>query len=56
MGTTLLENELLQYWPMLTIVQQESILSVIKSIVQQEAEIDIEQYNRDIDEAMRRIN
>ena len=46
----------MQYWPKLTIVQQESILSVIKSIVQPGLGIDIEQYNREIDDAMKRID
>lgn len=56
MGATPLENELLQYWPKLTLVQQESILGVIKSMIQPETGIDREQYNREIDEAMKRID
>jgi hypothetical protein len=56
MGATPLENELMQYWPKLTIVQQESILSVIKSMIKPEAGTYIETYNREIDEAMNRID
>lgn len=55
MGIPSSENELMRYWPQLNVVQQESILSVIKSIVQSE-EIDIEQYNKEIDEAMKRMD
>lgn len=56
MGATPLEKELMQYWPKLTLVQQESILGVIKSMIQPNFGIDIEQYNREIDEAMKRID
>jgi predicted transcriptional regulator len=55
MGATPFENELMQYWPKLAVVQQESILSRIKSMIQPEAGIDIEQYNREIDEAVARV-
>jgi hypothetical protein len=55
MGATPLENELMHYWPQLTVVQQESILSVIKSMIKPETGVDIEQYNREIDEAVLRV-
>lgn len=55
MGIPSLENELMQYWPQLNVVQQESILSVIRSIVQPEGRITIEQYNKEIDEAVARV-
>lgn len=56
MGATLLEKELLQYWSQLTIEQQESILGMIKSFVQPGDSTTIEQYNKEIDEAMKRID
>lgn len=56
MGATPLDKELMQYWPGLTAVQQEAILSVIKCMVQPPERVSIEQYNREIDEAMRRID
>ena len=55
MGATPLENELLQYWAKLTLVQQESIISVIKSMVQPDPEINIELYNREVDESVARV-
>lgn len=56
MGATLLEKELLQYWPQLTIVQQESVLGMIKSFVQPGDRTTIEQYNQEIDQAMKRVD
>lgn len=56
MGATPLENELMQYWPQLSIVQQESILSVIRSMIQPDERVGVEQYNKEIDDAMRRID
>lgn len=56
MGATPLDKELMRYWPGLTVVQQESVLRVIKEMVHPELGVSIEQYNREIDEAMKRID
>jgi len=52
MSIPLLDSELGKYWPLLTTVQKESLLSVIKSIVAPGERISIEQYNKEIDEAL----
>lgn len=51
-----MEKELLQYWPGLTVVQQESVLRAIKEMIQPELGVSIEQYNQEIDAAMARID
>lgn len=56
MATPLLDSELGKYWPLLTTVQKESLLSVIKSIVTPEERISIAQYNIEIDEAIARVD
>ena len=56
MAAHTLENEFLHYWSQLSVVQQQSIVSVIKSIVEPQERVSIEQYNREIDEAMNRID
>jgi hypothetical protein len=55
MAIPLEDNELAKYWPLLTPVQKESLLSVIKSIVAPGERISIEQYNKEIDEAVARV-
>ena len=50
-----LDNELMYYWAKLNVAQKESILSVIKSFVQPEERISIEQYNKEIDDAIARV-
>ena len=55
MGATSLEKELLQYWPGLTVAQQETVLSVIKSMIHPELGVSVEQYNKEIEEAMARV-
>lgn len=55
MGATPLDKELMQYWPILTVVQQESLLRTIKAMVHPELGVSIEQYNREIDEAIARV-
>lgn len=55
MGATPLDKELMQYWPGLTVVQQETILSVIRSMIHPELGVSVEQYNREIDEAVARV-
>lgn len=52
MATPSSANELMHYWSKLNIVQQESILGVIKSFVEPGERITIEQYNKEIDEAV----
>ncbi len=54
MSAPLIDSELNKYWSLLTLVQKESILSVIKSFVEPER-IRIEQYNKEIDEAVTRV-
>jgi hypothetical protein len=49
------DAEFNKYWLMLTPVQKESILGVIKSFVSEERTNSIEQYNLDIDEAVNRV-
>lgn len=50
-----IDNELNKYWPLLTKGQKESLLSIIKSIVIPVERISIAQYNREIDEAVKRV-
>lgn len=49
------DSELDKYWPLLTPVQKESIVSVIKSFVEPTERVSIEQYNKEIDEAVARV-
>jgi hypothetical protein len=49
------ENELNKYWSLLTPIQKVSILGVIKSFVEPNDRITIEQYNKEIDEAVARV-
>ena len=55
MAAPSLDNELMYYWPKLNSIQQESLLSVIRSFVNSTKPISIEQYNREIDEAVARV-
>ncbi|MBL7764203.1 MAG: hypothetical protein JNL23_12325 [Chitinophagaceae bacterium] len=55
MGIPSLDSELGKYWPLLTPVQKESLLSVIKSFVAPAERISAEQYNKEIDEAVARV-
>ncbi len=55
MAVPLVDNELSKYWPLLTPVQKESLLSVIKSFVAPGERISFEQYNKEIDEAVARV-
>lgn len=50
-----IDNELNKYWPLLTKGQKESLLSIIKSIVIPVERISIAQYNREIDQAVKRV-
>ncbi len=51
-----LDKELLKYWKLLNSPQKESIIEVIKSFLHPEGRISIEQYNKEIDEAMARMD
>lgn len=56
MAAPSLDNEMMQYWSQLSIVQKESLLGVIKSFIEQPGErISLEQYNKEIDEAVARV-
>ena len=59
MSAQSLELEFDQYWSKLTIVEKESLLAVAKNYVQLKDDTDrisIEQYNKEIDEAMARMD
>ena len=61
MSAQSLEQEFDQYWSKLSIVEKESLLAVAKNYVQLKDENDtervsIEDYNKEIDEAMARID
>jgi hypothetical protein len=51
MGVSSLDVELSKYWSLLTPVQKQSLLSVIKSFVQSPVSVSLEQYNQDLGEA-----
>lgn len=56
MAAPLIDSELSKYWSLLTLMQKESILSVIKSFVEPAERVSIEQYNKEIDEAVARVD
>ena len=59
MGAPSLDSEFMQYWLKLTMPEKQSLLIVAKNYVQLKEEImpvSIEQYNREIDAAMKRID
>ena len=49
------DSEFNRYWSLLTPVQKESILSVIRSFVIPRERISLDQYNKEIDEAIARV-
>lgn len=54
-----LDKELHKYWELLDTPQKKSIISMIKSFLhpmEKDSHISIEQYNKEIDEAMTRID
>lgn len=54
-----LDNEFLQYWSKLTVVEKQSLMNVAKNYVllkNETGRISLEQYNGEIEEAMKRIN
>ena len=55
MAAPSLDEEFNKYWSLLTPVQKESLLGVIKSFVIPREKISVEQYNKEIDEAIARV-
>ena len=55
MAVPSLDSEFMHYWSKLNVVQKESLLSVIKSFVQPKEPISLEQYNKEIDDAVTRV-
>lgn len=55
MAAPSLDAEFNKYWSLLTPVQKESLLGVIKSFVIPREKISLEQYNKEIDEAIARV-
>jgi hypothetical protein len=51
MAASPLDVELSKYWPLLTPVQKESLLGVIKSFLQSPEKISLQQYNEQLSEA-----
>jgi len=59
MGAQSLDKDFLQYWMRLSIVEKQSLLQVAKNYVELKddtAPISIEQYNAEIDAAMKRMD
>ena len=59
MAAPSLDHEFMQYWLRLSSVQKESLLSVAKNYLDLNVEtgrISLEQYNSEIEEAMKRID
>ena len=55
MAAPAFDSEFNRYWSLLTPVQKESILSVIRSFVIPRERISLDQYNKEIDEAIARV-
>lgn len=55
MAVPSIDNEFMEYWSNLTVVQKQSLLSVIKSFVIPREKISVEQYNLEVDEAITRV-
>jgi len=55
MAAPSLDTEFNKYRSLLTPVQKESLLGVIKSFVIPREKISVEQYNKEIDEAIARV-
>ncbi len=50
-----IDIEFERYWSKLTLIQKESILSVIKSFAANGDSVTIKQYNNEIDDAVSRV-
>lgn len=55
MAAPSIDSEFIRYWSLLTPVQKESLLSVIRSFVIPRERITLEDYNKEIDEAIARV-
>ena len=55
MGAPSLDSEFNMYWSLLTPIQKESLLSLVKSFVVLRDRISVEEYNKEIDEAVDRV-
>lgn len=55
MAAPSLDSEFNRYWSLLTPMQKESLLSMIKSFVIPRERVSLEQYNKEIDEAVARV-
>lgn len=55
MAAPSIDSEFNRYWSLLTPVQKESLLSVIRSFVIPRERISLEDYNKEIDEAIARV-
>ncbi|RYY52620.1 MAG: hypothetical protein EOO09_20860 [Chitinophagaceae bacterium] len=55
MAAPSLDHEFTKYWALLSPVQKESLLGVIKSFVIPRERISVAQYNKEIDEAIARV-
>lgn len=55
MQTVSVDKEMMNYWQQLTMVQKESLLSVVKSFVETAETVNMAQYNQEIDEAVKRV-
>ncbi len=58
MASPSVDNEFKKYWSRLTPMQKESLLNVVKNFIElNDADsINTEQYNQEIDDAMKRID
>lgn len=55
MPVSSLDSEFNKYWSLLNPVQKASLLEVIKSFVLPKERISIEQYNKELNEALARV-
>lgn len=58
MGAPSLDNEFMQYWLRLTVIEKQSLLSVAKHYIELKEDvgrISIEQYNKELEEARERV-
>ena len=55
MEATFLDEELYKYWSQLSISQKEAVINIIRSLPEPSKTINIEDYNRQLNEAMERV-
>jgi len=59
MAASTLSNEMLEYFDRLSDAEQRSVLQLIKTIVDEKDDLEpisIEEYNKELDDAMTRVN